>query len=914
MTKDNKIHLFLSYGHESKNSRIIELILAELKKEFIIWIDKRDIPDHEDWRREILKGISETDMTLGLLSKYSTRERGVCLDELGISISIPGRKLITVLLENQKRISLPSTVTRNQWLDLSQWKKYVGTDQWSDYFYPKMKDLVASIKSKGNIEFQGEIRILHKILKPEAFNSKASGYINSKHTVLRPWLIQQVSKWLQDSSSGRFLLITGDAGTGKSHFSAMYQHYNPVCAAGVFFEHGKVNSNYVKDMIRYLIYILSTKYPDYRFQLLQLFRQEELIDENDTVQDVKCAEFFSSHTAENLFDRFLCSPVIGGSNTNLAIVFDGLDEVSVGEDNPMLTFFCSDLFSRLQPHLKIIITTRAEPSIMHLIQKNKPRQINLNTEISNSDIQQYIQSRLSSIDPPPIFSQQDISKLVERSNQMFLFAKLACDAIEDGSITAQNISDLPDGVGGLFTCYFDRLFPESGDYEKVKPFLRIICAFDTGPLSESFLIRVVHTDMEALNGFYHSMKSFAQSRIVDRKSYVYLFHKALYDWLTDRSLSGKYFIDTSLGIHQIAEAVKEIISESSEETDHEFLKNSYQFILAHGHTVQISLDARFLYIIQLSSYNNSDLELYKEVLAKIERITELTGDTKLYILSKSSLTSWYYDVALEQEKALDLLNELNRNYSDIINKDPELYTSAELNRIYITDSCKGNHEESLEQEKSLSQYISSCSTESLPSKGRILAKSYYHRSLIEFRLGKYDDSIRSADQAAEIADISHKDPRKLKCLVYIIQGASFRKKKQFAESLEVLHKSLEYRLSLYGFSTLFVANSYHNLDDALYDQAIHTGADFDPRLYEYLENYRRIILSVVGEKNPRMMHYYLTMANISERNGDIRKALEYAHKVLQYKTKYYGNSHLYMQQLIDRHKEMYLSMGLSSAE
>ena len=107
MTKDNKIHLFLSYGHESKNSRIIELILAELKKEFIIWIDKRDIPDHEDWRREILKGISETDMTLGLLSKYSTRERGVCLDELGISISIPGRKLITVLLENQKRISLP---------------------------------------------------------------------------------------------------------------------------------------------------------------------------------------------------------------------------------------------------------------------------------------------------------------------------------------------------------------------------------------------------------------------------------------------------------------------------------------------------------------------------------------------------------------------------------------------------------------------------------------------------------------------------------------------------------------------------------------------------------------------------------------------------------------------------------------
>ena len=915
ITEDNKIHLFLSYGHESRNARIIEILLHVLEEEFTVWIDKRNIHDHEDWRRAIVKGIAETDLTVGLLSEYSTRERGVCLDELGISISIPGRKLITILLDDQKSISVPSTITRNQWLDLSQWKEYIDTDRWDTYFLPKKEVLLAAIKSRENIVFQGEISRLYKILKPEDFSSKASLYVNSKTSVVRPLLIEKVEKWLNDPSSGRFLLITGNAGTGKSHFAAMYQHYNPVCAAGIFFEHEKVTPDYVKNMVRYLIYTLASKFPDYRFQLLNLFRKEGIINENDTVNEAKSAQFFTAQTAECLFDRFLCIPMIGGTETNIAIVFDGLDEVSTDQDNPMLAFLCSNLFSKLPPYLKIIITTRAEPAIMSSIQKNRPHVLNLNDADSDSDIRQYIEMRLSHMVDSAALSESEMNAMIERSNRMFLFAELICDTIADGSMTAHHITGLPDGIGGMFSSYFDRLFKTPEDYEKVRPFLRVLCAFDIGALSESFLVKVLATNFESVNRFYLSMRSFVQRRIIDGKAYIFFFHKALYDWLVDRSGNEKYVIDASAGVLKIAETVREIIANASEDDDYEFLKYAYRFTLAHSSSVNRLPDAGFLYILQLSAYSNSDLEIYTEVTRRIDSITMLTNDKKTYILSKLSLAGWYYDVSLEQDKALRLIESLYRDYTEEIKGDPELYTSAEINRIYITDSTirdyKGEpekhldalkrHEETLEWEKALIQYILSCDSSALPSKGIKLAKAYYHKSLIEFRLEKYQDSIESAERGIDLADFAYKDPRRMKCLIYIIQGASCRKTGQHEKALEVLHKSLEYRLSLYGFYTLFTANSYHNLDDALYAQAIDTGSAFDPRLCEYLENYREIIQVVVGEKNPRMIHYYSTLANISDHNGEREKAIEYARKALEYTTEYYDGIPLSMKRIIEKY-------------
>lgn len=900
--EENRIHLFLSYGHETRNSRIIDEIVKVLGKEFKIWKDTDVIKENDDWRREIVRGISETDLTVGLLSEYSTRDRGVCLDELAISVSVPGRKLITVLLENQDHVLVPSTVTRNQWLDLSQWEQYIDTDQWDAYFTPKMEILLACIKSKENYIFQGEISRLYRILKPAPFDSKASLYISNPSSVARQWLIEKVNEWVQNPSSDRFLLITGDAGTGKSHFSAVFQHYNPICAAGAFFEHGKVNPDYVKDLIRYLVYTLATRFPDYRYQVLNIFRMEGLIDENDTVQEAKCAEFFAAHTAESLFDRLMCIHMIDGSNINMAIVLDGLDEVSAGSSNPMIDFLCSEHFARLPACVKFIITTRAEPSVMSPLQVLRPYQIDLNIETSNEDIEKYVVKRLSPLLEQGKISPEEIRALVERSNQMFLYAELACDTILEGGISAKEIIGMPAGMGGLFCRYFDRLFPDPADYETVKPFLRVICAFDIGLLSEKYLMFVTGTDSETLNRFYFMLRTFARSRMIEKKTYTFLFHKSLYDWFTDRTLSGKYYIDTAAGRHMIAEACREIVRTASENTDYEFLTNTYHFMMKYGQEEQLPLDVKLLHVIQLSANSRSDAEIYNEVTAKLLRITEMTGDTKMYLLAMLSLVGWVYDVDMEDKKAADMIEDLYARFPDEIRDDPEIHVDAEINRIYVLNSYKKNYEEAWGWADDLIRYIRACKPEELPEKNRKLAKAYYHRCMIEFRLNRFDDCIASAECANETAEFGYKDPRALRCLVYIVQGCAYRKKGEHDKAIAVLQKSLEYRLALYGFYTLFTANSYINLIEALYSKAVDTDTDFDPVLYEYLENYRKIIYFVVGEKSQRIIYYYVMQVKVCDRNGDADKVKEYAGKVLAFRTNYYEEQREEMKQILKKYE------------
>jgi TIR domain len=81
------MRIFLSYGHD-QNSPLVERIGRDLEAAgHEVWIDQSEIKAGEDWRRSIIDGLSDTDWVLGFLSKHSTRDPGVCLDELVIPTS-----------------------------------------------------------------------------------------------------------------------------------------------------------------------------------------------------------------------------------------------------------------------------------------------------------------------------------------------------------------------------------------------------------------------------------------------------------------------------------------------------------------------------------------------------------------------------------------------------------------------------------------------------------------------------------------------------------------------------------------------------------------------------------------------------------------------------------------------------------
>ena len=86
----NKLRIFLSYGHDH-NEELIRLIKSDLEKRGNdVLFDKNEIKFGDEWRRSITDGILGSNRVLSFLSKYSTRDPGVCRDEIAIAIGVKG--------------------------------------------------------------------------------------------------------------------------------------------------------------------------------------------------------------------------------------------------------------------------------------------------------------------------------------------------------------------------------------------------------------------------------------------------------------------------------------------------------------------------------------------------------------------------------------------------------------------------------------------------------------------------------------------------------------------------------------------------------------------------------------------------------------------------------------------------------
>ena len=241
--RENKssLDVFISYGHYNADREIVKRIINYLEqKHHTIWIDVKDIDAGDDWRKEIVDGIYKSNPILGLISNYSTRDRSVCLHELAISVCCPEKRLITILLDPEKSIKIPSSVSRLQWLDMSDWKerKKGSPEEFEKWFESKMA-IVTNIMENENIyEFQGDINFLKQILSADYTDSKYRYFLN-KSLIGREWAENRFDEFVKSKSSKRFFAIKGGPGFGKSHFLARQMHWNEKVVAAYFIEWSK---------------------------------------------------------------------------------------------------------------------------------------------------------------------------------------------------------------------------------------------------------------------------------------------------------------------------------------------------------------------------------------------------------------------------------------------------------------------------------------------------------------------------------------------------------------------------------------------------------------------------------------------------------------------------------------------------
>ncbi len=107
------MRIFLSYGHDT-NEELVRRIKTDLvNRGHDVWFDKSEIKFGDDWRHSITDGILGSNRVLSFLSKHSTRDPGVCRDEIAIAIGVKGGNIQTILVESEQEVQ-PPVITRCQ--------------------------------------------------------------------------------------------------------------------------------------------------------------------------------------------------------------------------------------------------------------------------------------------------------------------------------------------------------------------------------------------------------------------------------------------------------------------------------------------------------------------------------------------------------------------------------------------------------------------------------------------------------------------------------------------------------------------------------------------------------------------------------------------------------------------------------
>ena len=267
------LRIFLSYGHDA-NEELVQQIKADLERRgHDVWFDRSEIRFGDDWRRSIPDGITESHRVLSFLSRHSTRDPGVCLDELSIAIGVKGGHVETILVESESEVNPPPTLSHIQWLDMHDWKerRAAGGSEWETWYRAKLAEIVRVVESEESQRFAGEIATLDSYLLPISSGSRISELLG-KGLVGRAWVMEAVEKWrTAESRTSRLFWIVGDPGVGKSAIAAHLTHFGKdKVIAAQFVEWSKQDHRSAARVIRSLAFQLATRLPDYRKLLLTL--------------------------------------------------------------------------------------------------------------------------------------------------------------------------------------------------------------------------------------------------------------------------------------------------------------------------------------------------------------------------------------------------------------------------------------------------------------------------------------------------------------------------------------------------------------------------------------------------------------------------------------------------------------------
>lgn len=266
-------------------------------------------------------------------------------------------------------------------------------------------------------------------------------------------VLEEIRVWAGAKDNTKPVYCIGDvAGTGKSTVSlTMYDEWvaqGPTPLAFFFSQQG-VSVNTATDFCLYM-----------KETIKSLFEGPELEAHWKKVES--SITILKSQSVEQQWKKLVYEPLcmIPKSEVRVMII-DALDECTFATRSDLLKLILTACASGSLPHIRFFITTRNEVDILKVLRNEAYSNFVIhkalrNTANAKTDVEFYVDHRL---DEAGIFvsAPEERRLLVDRCDGLFIFAKLACQLLEDCNGGEKPLKDILKEFTELDTLYFKTL-------------------------------------------------------------------------------------------------------------------------------------------------------------------------------------------------------------------------------------------------------------------------------------------------------------------------------------------------------------------------------------------------------------------------------------------------------------------------
>lgn len=531
------IRLFLSYGHDANAPLVLRIHQDLVARGHEVWIDRSEIKTGQHWRRSIFDGVSQSSGVVAFLSKHSTRDPGVCRDELRIAVAAKGCYIQTVLLEPERDVQPPAIATETQWLDLSDWRQRQddGDDAFEKWYGEQFMALCAAIESPDAMTLAGEITELKTLLRPILIDQKERDMLASPF-VGREWLVQALENWRVHERDSRAFIIFGTPGAGKSAFAVDRLSEDPHAVCGILCEWDKPSASEPRQVVRTMAFKLATKLPDYRSALRNALRE---------------GRDLSHASVSELFAWLITEPLsllpAGHDRARVYIVLDALDEAPSDD----LAELLATQLRFLPPWIGIVATSRPEPDLVNLFTGFSPVVLDADNPANTQDILNYLREMLSGLG----VDESLLHALSSNAEGSFWHARLTAENVASNGVGS--IEPGARGLSALYRQWFRRAFPDEKSWASARNYLELMVADETLPVDA--LIYASRNNTYSFRSFVRTMGSLVTERTAGydyhttdgpqprQVTSLGFCHKSITDWIRNEKQADRYWVDHRAG-------------------------------------------------------------------------------------------------------------------------------------------------------------------------------------------------------------------------------------------------------------------------------------------------------------------------------------------------------------------------------